>query len=73
MASQTIGMMLTDLRMMGASTNRPGIVQILVRCCAFLIGLAAFGIGLLWGCFDGQARCLHDLLSQTRVVRVTLD
>jgi uncharacterized RDD family membrane protein YckC len=73
MASQTIGMMLTDLRMMGASTRRPGIVQILVRCCAFLIGLAAFGIGLLWGCFDGQARCLHDLLSQTRVVRVTLD
>jgi uncharacterized RDD family membrane protein YckC len=73
MANQTVGMMLTDLRLTGASAVRPGIVQILVRCCVFLISVAALGIVLLWGCFDGQARCLHDLLSRTRVVRVALD
>ncbi len=73
MAGQTIGMMLTDLRLTGASIRRPDVSQILVRCCAFLFGLAFAGLGLVWGCFDRQARCLHDLLSRTRVVRTSLD
>jgi len=71
-ANQTIGMMLTDLRMVGASFERPRAVQILIRCIAFLLGSAGLGIGLLWSCFDRQSRCLHDRLSQTRVVRVPL-
>jgi uncharacterized RDD family membrane protein YckC len=71
-ASQTIGMMLTDLRMVGESSERPRAIQILIRSIAFLLGSAALGIGLLWSCFDRQSRCLHDRLSQTRVVRVPL-
>jgi uncharacterized RDD family membrane protein YckC len=71
MANQTIGMMLTDLRMVGDSTARAGILQILGRCGAFLLGVAALGIGLIWGFFDHRARCLHDLLSGTRIIRIS--
>ena len=69
--TQTMGMMLTDLRLVGTTMKRPKITQILVRCIAFLLGLAAFGVGLLWGFFDRQSRCLHDWLSQTRVERIS--
>ena len=69
--TQTIGMMLTYLHVTGADTNRPKIIRILLRCIFFLLGLAALGIGLLWGCFDRQARCLHDRLSSTRVERIS--
>ena len=71
-ANQTIGMMLTDLRIVGVSFERPRAIQILIRCIAFLLGSAGLGIGLLWSCFDRQSRCLHDQLSKTRVVRVPL-
>jgi len=72
MSGQTIGMMLTDLKLTGISRPRPALLQILVRCCTFLAGTALAGLGLLWGCFDHQARCLHDHLSGTRVVRTLL-
>ena len=70
MANQTIGMMLTDLRVVDRTPTRAGAPQILVRCLLFPFSVALFGIGLLWGCFDRQTRCLHDLLSGTRVTRV---
>jgi uncharacterized RDD family membrane protein YckC len=70
--NQTIGMMLTDLRMVGASFERPRAIQILIRSITFLLGSAGLGIGLLWSCFDRQSRCLHDRISQTRVVRIPL-
>jgi uncharacterized RDD family membrane protein YckC len=73
MAGQTIGMMLTDVRMIGASSERVSLPRILIRCFVFLAGVAAAGIGLLWGCFDGEARCLHDLMSRTKVIRVLQD
>lgn len=73
MAGQTIGMMLTDLRLTDASIGRPAISRILIRCCAFLLSLTIAGLGLMWGFFDSQARCLHDRLSHTRVVRVSPD
>lgn len=71
-ASQTIGMMLTDLKIVSTPIGRPSMGRMLARCCVFLLGCAGFGVGLLWGCFDRQARCLHDRLSHTRIVRVPL-
>jgi uncharacterized RDD family membrane protein YckC len=71
-ARQTVGMMLTDLRVVGTTVGPPTIAQLLLRCCVFLVGLAAAGVGLLWGCFDRQSRCLHDLASRTRVERISL-
>lgn len=69
-ANQTIGMMLTDLRVVDSWEKRPGMRQILARCFAYPVSLLLFGTGLLWGCFDRQSRCLHDRLSATRVVRI---
>ena len=36
----------------------------------YIIALLGLGLGLLWGCFDGKNRCLHDRLSGTRVMRI---
>jgi len=69
--SQTIGMMLTDLRVVGPGGSRPSLPQIITRCCTFLLGSAVLGIGLIWGFFDRQARCLHDRLSGSHVVRIS--
>lgn len=69
-SSQTIGMMITDLRVAAKDGRRPGIAQILKRCSAFLLSLVTAGAGLLWGIFDRETRCLHDLLSGTQVLRI---
>jgi uncharacterized RDD family membrane protein YckC len=69
-ANQTIGMMLTDLKIIDAAGERPRIGQILWRCFGYLVSVSMFGVGLLWGCFNRQSRCLHDRLSDTHVVRI---
>jgi uncharacterized RDD family membrane protein YckC len=69
-AGQTIGMMITDVRMIGDSSEHVPLSRILLRCIVFVVGVAAAGIGLLWGCFDREARCLHDRASRTRIIRV---
>ncbi len=71
-ANQTIGMMITDLRVVDEAEGRPEARQILLRCGFYLLSLAAAGLGLLWGCFDRQAKCLHDRLSGTKVVRLAI-
>ena len=69
-AGQTVGMMLTDLKITESSFRRPRTSQIFVRCVVYLLGTAGLGLGLLWGCFDRQAMCLHDRLSRTQVTRI---
>ncbi len=69
-SSQTIGMMITDLKVAAKDGRRPGIAQILKRCGAFLLSFVTAGVGLLWGVFDRETRCLHDLLSGTQVLRI---
>jgi uncharacterized RDD family membrane protein YckC len=69
-SSQTIGMMITDLRVAAKDGRRPGIVQILTRCSTFLLSVVTVGVGLLWGIFDRETRCLHDLVSDTQVLRI---
>jgi len=68
-SGQTIGMMITDLRVIGVSRKRPSVPQFIKRCFWHLISLLACGIGLLWGLFDRDSLCLHDKLSGTRVIR----
>jgi uncharacterized RDD family membrane protein YckC len=70
-ANQTIGMMITDLRVLGEDKRRPGFQKVLGRSAAYLVSLMSAGIGLLWGCFDEECRCWHDRLSGTRVVRLS--
>jgi uncharacterized RDD family membrane protein YckC len=69
-ACQTIGMMITDLRVVGRRAKRPTMTQLLTRCGVYLVALLGLGLGLIWGCFDRKNRCLHDRLSHTRVMRI---
>jgi len=68
--SQTIGMMITDLRVIGVDAHRPRVNQLLVRCLAYIVALLGAGLGLIWGFFDGETACLQDRLSRTRIVRI---
>jgi uncharacterized RDD family membrane protein YckC len=68
--NQTIGMMITDLRVVGTADKRTLLRQILGRSSSFLISLLAFGMGLLWGIFDRESQCLHDRLSGTHIIRI---
>ena len=67
---QTVGMMMTDLRVVDGQKKRPLIRQILGRLSSFIPSLLVFGVGLIWGIFDRESRCLHDRLSGTHVVRI---
>ncbi len=69
-ANQTVGMMLTDLKVVSSGQKRPRVGQILSRCLSYLPSLLLLGTGLLWGCFDREGRCLHDRVSHTYVVRL---
>ncbi len=68
--NQTIGMMITDLRVVAGSETRPSIRQLLGRCSAFLLSLLCAGIGLFLGLFDRDSLCFHDRVSGTHVVRI---
>ncbi len=68
--NQTIGMMITDLRVAGRDEMRPTMPQILGRCCGYLISLFGLGIGLLSSLFDRESLCFHDRHSGTHVVRI---
>jgi uncharacterized RDD family membrane protein YckC len=69
-SNQTIGMMITDLRVVGMNKTRPSLAQLVIRCCCYPFSLLAFGIGLLWGLFNRRNMCLHDRFSNTTVVRI---
>jgi len=69
-SNQTVGMMITDLRVVGNGNTRPSVLQLFGRCCIFLASVFGLGIGLLVGLFDRENRCLHDRRSGTNVVRI---
>jgi uncharacterized RDD family membrane protein YckC len=69
-ANQTIGMMITELRVVGVDESRPLLRQIFGRCCCFLVSLFGLGIGLIWGLFSRENLCLHDRVSGTQVIRI---
>jgi uncharacterized RDD family membrane protein YckC len=69
-ANQTIGMMITELRVVGVDESRPRLLQIVSRCCCFLVSLFGLGIGLLWGLFSRENLCFHDRVSGTQVIRI---
>jgi uncharacterized RDD family membrane protein YckC len=69
-SGQTIGMMITDLHVVGINNTRPSIRRVWNRSWAFLISLLVMGIGLILCLFDRDNRCFHDRLSGTFVVRL---
>jgi uncharacterized RDD family membrane protein YckC len=69
-SNQTIGMMITNLRVVGANGRRPSFPRLIGRCCCYLVSLLVLGIGLLLSLFNRKNMCLHDWLSGTTVVRI---
>lgn len=65
---RTPGMLVTDLKLHpGKGRNTMSFLTVLVRTLAFFPS-ALCVTGLVWSLFDHQARCLHDIISGTRVV-----
>jgi uncharacterized RDD family membrane protein YckC len=69
-SNQTIGMMITDLRVVGADKKRPSLGQLARRCCGYFASLCFVGIGLVSALFDRGSLCFHDRISGTHVVRI---
>jgi uncharacterized RDD family membrane protein YckC len=69
-STQTIGMMITDLHLVGRNGRRPLFRQLLGRCLGYLLSFFVLGIGLILGLFDNQNRCFHDRISHTRIARI---
>ena len=69
-SNQTLGMMITDLRVVGSDEGRPLIRQLVGRCFGYLISLMGLGIGLLWSLFDRESLCFHDRVSHTHIIRI---
>ena len=67
---QTIGMMITGLRVVGKDKKRPPFRRLLGRCLGYLVSTLGLGAGLLWSLFDRESLCFHDRVSLTRVVRI---
>jgi uncharacterized RDD family membrane protein YckC len=66
-ANQTIGMMITRLRIVSEEGKRPALGQVVGRCFAYFLSVVLAGAGLIWGLCERRSRCLHDLLSRTHV------
>ena len=66
---QTIGMIMTDLRVISINKTPLVFSQVVRRNAVFLVSLFGLGIGLLTGVISQNCLCLHDRLSQTCVVR----
>jgi uncharacterized RDD family membrane protein YckC len=69
LASQTPGMFVTELRLVGEDQREElSLTAILIRVILFLPSAVTI-VGLCWAVFDPRCRCFHDLLSRTRIER----
>jgi uncharacterized RDD family membrane protein YckC len=66
---QTLGKMLTGIKIIGASGASPDLAQSLRRTLVWLLLIVPAGLGLVTTLFDSQRRGLHDRFAATRVVR----
>lgn len=65
----TLGMRAWRIRIERAGGELPRWRDCALRFPASLLSAAALGLGFWWSLFDGQKRCWHDTLSNTRLVR----
>ncbi|MBA2646241.1 MAG: RDD family protein [Pyrinomonadaceae bacterium] len=70
LAGRTFGMWLLSLRVVDVRTAMvPATGQSVRRAVAYIMSLAAFGLGFLYALLDAEGRAAHDHLSGTMVVR----
>jgi uncharacterized RDD family membrane protein YckC len=66
---QTIGKMLTGVRVMGDDGCRVDVAGAVLRGAGCLLSILTLGIGYLPVVFTADARALHDRIAGTKVVR----
>jgi len=66
-SGQTLGMVMTDLRLVSEEEGTSISVTAVVLRVLFFIPSVVTVIGLAWAIFDPLCRCLHDLFSRTRI------
>ncbi|WP_096087154.1 RDD family protein [Agaribacterium haliotis] len=67
---QTVAMKAWRLKLKRADGKTLTLSTCLIRALAGFLGLAAFGLGWLWALIDKDGCCLHDRISNTRVVQL---
>jgi uncharacterized RDD family membrane protein YckC len=67
---RTLGMMLVGLQLKSGETDRLSVKQSLLRITVYLIGVTCAGAGLVWALFNSEAKCWHDLVSDSTVIRI---
>jgi uncharacterized RDD family membrane protein YckC len=67
---QTIGKMLTGIRVVSDGGGRVDIGKAVVRACGSLLSLLTAGLAYVPALFTADARALQDRLAGTRVVRI---
>ncbi len=68
-SGQTIGKMLTGVRVVAETSLRVPVSQAVVRAAVLVLAVAPFGLGYLPALVTRSARGIHDRLSNTRVIR----
>jgi len=69
-SGQTIGMMISGIRIVKNDGSPLGLFAVLFRqTLGYLLTLATFGLGFLLAAVNTSGRALHDFLSGTTVVR----
>jgi uncharacterized RDD family membrane protein YckC len=69
-ARATVGKRLVRLRVKNLRGERLSVIRASLRAVLKLVGLAAFGLGLIPALFTQKRQALHDLVMGTVVVRV---
>lgn len=69
LGGQTIGKMVTGIRVVSVDGPSVRVVDAAIRAAAYIVSVLPAGLGML-GLFFGSRRSLHDYLADTRVVKV---
>lgn len=66
----TLGMRALGIKVVRQTDGgRPDLLQAFILTALFYLTLATTGLLLLWCLFDDRSRCLHDILSGTKIIR----
>ncbi len=67
---RSIGKLLTGLRVVRNDGSAPGVVNIVLRqTVGYLLTAGTLGIGFVWCIFSSKGRTLHDIVTNTIVIR----
>ena len=66
---RTLAMKTWRLRLVRADGGPVGAAQGVLRLAIAIVGVACFGIGILWAVWDPERQFLHDRIAGTRLIR----